>query len=140
METVPRKTIFAVFPYISKSSNKLLSSDISEICKRFYPQLDVKIIFKNSFSVSSFFNYKDKVLPLVQSSLVYKYSCGQCDATYIGETSRHLKTRLAEHRGLSNRTGKPLLNAPHSSILDHALYSGHDICTDNLKIIQVQSV
>ena len=101
IQTACKKTIYAVLPYISKSSNKSLSSDISEICKRFYPQLDVKIIFKNKFSVSSFFNIKDQVPALVQSDLVYEYSCGQCDAKYIGETSRHLKTRLAEHKGLS---------------------------------------
>ena len=135
IQTACKKTIFAVLPYISKSSNKALNSDISEICKRFYPQLDVKIIFKNKFSVSSFFNFKDKVPTLVQSDLVYEYSCGQCDARYIGETSRHLKTRLAEHKGLSNRTGKPLLNPPHSSIRDHALSTGHDISSDNFKVI-----
>ena len=71
----------------------------------------------------------------MQSDLVYEYSCGQCDAKYIGETSRHLKTRVAEHKGLSNRTGNPLLNPPHSSIRDHALSSGHDILSDNFKIV-----
>ena len=135
MQAAPKKTIYAVFPYISKNSNKSLNSEISVLCKRFYPQLNVKIIFKNQFSVSSFFNFKDKVSTLVQSNLVYQYSCGQCDATYIGETSRHLKTRIAEHKGLSNRTGNPLLNPPHSSIRDHALNSGHEIPTDNFKII-----
>ena len=103
--------------------------------KRFYPQLDLKLIFKNSFSVGSFFRFKDRLPPSVLSNVVYKYSCAQCNAACIGETTRHLKTSIAEHRGLSNRTGLPISNPPNSTIRDHALKFNHTIDFSNFKII-----
>ena len=33
----------------------------------------------------------------LQSYVVYKFTCGCCNASYIGETSRHLSTRVKEH-------------------------------------------
>lgn len=132
---VPKKPIYATFPYISKTSNKLISNELVNICKKFYPQLDLKVVFRNSFSVGSFFANKDRLPKLLQSNLVYSYICGQCNATYYGETSRHLKTRIAEHKGLSNRTGKPITNPSHSNIRDHSISTGHDLSSDFFKII-----
>ena len=72
---------------------------------------------------------------MLRSNLVYKFSCGQCDATYYGETTRHLKTRIAEHKGLSPRTNLPLCNPNHSSIRDHALETNHGIDNCNFQIV-----
>ena len=54
---------------------------------------------------------------------------------YIGETSRHLSTRIAEHRGLSSRTGMPVSKPLNSSIRDHAMSSNHDISSSNFSVI-----
>ena len=93
------------------------------------------MIFKNDFTVGGFFNFKDRVPVTLQSNVVYSYTCEQCSAQYYGETTRHLKTRVAEHRGLSARTGNPLSNPSFSSIRDHALSTGHDIETSNFNIL-----
>ena len=85
--------------------------------------------------VFSFFSYKDKVPVSVLSNIVYKYTCAQCPATYYGETSRHLKTRIAEHRGLSARTGKPVTRPLFSSVRDHSIEFNHDLKTDNFQIL-----
>ena len=69
------------------------------------------------------------------SNVVYKYSCEQCSATYYGETSRHLRTRIAEHRGLSSRTGLPSANPLQRSIRDHCLETNHDLNSDNFSIL-----
>ena len=135
VDSVSRKPIYATFPYVSKSSNKFISSELVNLCRKFYPQLDVKLIFKNRLSVGSFFKSKDRIPKLLQSNLVYSYTCGQCNATYYGETSRHLKTRIAEHKGLSNRTGKPITNPSHSSIRDHSISTNHDINSECFKIV-----
>ena len=102
---------------------------------KFYPQVDLKLIFENNYSVGSFFKYKDLVPDSVRSNIVYQYRCAQCEATYIGETTRHFSTRVAEHRGISSRTGRPLINSPNSNIFSHYLSSGHDIQSSNFKIL-----
>ena len=54
--------------------------------------------------------------------------------TYIGKTYCHLSARIAEHKGISVRTGQTLINEPISSIRDHALHADHDINTNCFKI------
>ena len=71
----------------------------------------------------------------LRSNIVYKYSCSQCSATYVGETSRHLRTRICEHRGISNRTGNLLINSPNSNIFKHYLDTGHEVSPDQFKVI-----
>jgi len=43
------------------------------------------------------FSVKDPVPLDLRSRVVYKFSCAGCNACYIGETSRHLSTRIHEH-------------------------------------------
>ena len=95
----------------------------------------MKIIFENNYSVGSFFRYKDLMPDAVRSNIVYQYKCAQCDATYIGETTRHFSTRVAEHRGISSRTGRPFLNSPNSNIYSHYLSTGHDLQSSDFKIL-----
>ena len=40
---------------------------------------------------------KDKIEPNELSSVVYKYDCELCEASYIGETRRQLHQRINEH-------------------------------------------
>ena len=54
-----------------------------------------------------------------RSSVIYKYVCSQCEAEYVGDTSRALHMREAEHRGRRFRTNNILANPSHSSIRAH---------------------
>ena len=40
--------------------------------------------------------------------LLYKFMCGACNCTYIGETKRHFQVRSYEHMGLSISTNNLL--------------------------------
>ena len=105
------------------------------VISKFFPQLDLKVIFQNKFSVGSFFRFKDRVPQLVKSNVVYFYKCGQCEATYCGETIRHLHTRIAEHKGVSPRTGRPIASPTNSSIRQHSELNDHPIVQTNFKIL-----
>ena len=71
----------------------------------------------------------------LSTSVIYKYSCALCASEYIGSTSRTLKTRIAEHEGVSFRTGVPLSKPPHSSIRDHAEQCSGHVSKDSFSIL-----
>ena len=41
---------------------------------------------------------KDRLQPMEVSNVVYKISCKECNATYVGQTKRQLGTRIKEHK------------------------------------------
>ena len=132
---VPKKPLYIVLPYVSEISNSNVRCNVLEIVGKFYPQLELKLIFKNQFSIGSFFQYKDRVPRMLSSNVVYLYTCALCGATYCGETSRHLQTRIAEHQGISSRTGRPLTNT-NSTIFNHKFDTGHSVNVNSFEIVQ----
>ena len=133
--TVEKLSMYVSIPFLNNSDNQNMHKDIQKLVTQFFPQIDLKIVFKNSHTIGSYFKFKDSIPDLVTSNVVYRFSCAQCPATYYGETSRHITTRIAEHRGLSARTGKPVTNPLNSSIRDHALETGHEISNSNFSIV-----
>ena len=135
VSTVNREPFFVGIPFFDKKTNENLKSDLTKLAYRFYPQISLKIIFQNNFSIKSFFPFKDRVDTLLQSDVVYKYSCSHCNATYVGETARHLHTRISEHRGVSHRTGHLLNKTPNSNIFKHYLDTGHDVLPSQFEVV-----
>ena len=63
--------------------------------------------------------HKERLPDALCSGLVYKYECGACGATYVGQTQKALRTRAGEHFGVSPRTGNLLARPTQSVIRDH---------------------
>ncbi|XP_077255641.1 uncharacterized protein LOC143893802 [Temnothorax americanus] len=42
--------------------------------------------------------HKDALPKFAHSNVVYKINCGDCDASYVGQTGRQLQTRIKEHQ------------------------------------------
>ena len=59
-------------------------------------KLNIKIVL-TPFKFGDMFNVKDPVPKSLKSFVVYKFVCPGCNACYIGETTRHLSTRIKEH-------------------------------------------
>ena len=53
------------------------------------------------------------------SHVISKYSCTLCNNSYIGQTTRHLRHRISEHRGVSHLTGNAMKSFSHSSVREH---------------------
>ena len=123
-------------PYFGPKSVEM-KKELTSLFKKYLVDFNVTTVFSNSFSLSSFFNYKDKLPNAMRSCVVYKYSCASCDASgvYFGSTLRRLHTRVSEHAGVSPRTGAPLTSAPQSSIRDHAAVCGSPVDRNNFSII-----
>ena len=69
---------------------------INRFCKFYCKSLSIKIIF-TPFKFADLFNVKDPIHKSLKSFVVYKFVCPGCNACYIGETTRHLSTRIKEH-------------------------------------------
>ena len=71
-------------------------SKISKLCKQFCKSIEIRLAFR-TFKIGSMLSVKDATPSSLRSRVVYKFKCGCCGATYIGETIRHLSTRMNEH-------------------------------------------
>ncbi len=67
---------------------------------------------------------KDKVKKEDKSGIVYHIQCSDCEASYVGETERSLKKRVAEHHRSSSPVGH------------HMQYNQHSFTTENVSVIQ----
>ena len=101
----------------------------------FFPFLNPRIVLMNSFSIGHFFRYKDRLPKCCQSTVVYKFCCASCGASYVGSTLRNLHSRIQQHLGKSVRTGKFLLKPDPSPIRDHSLACDTLVAQDNFSIL-----
>ena len=74
-----------------------------KLLKRYCNNLDVKLAF-SSFKIRNMFSVKDPVPVELRSNVVYNFTCASCSSCYVGETSRHLSTRIREHLLNRDRT------------------------------------
>ena len=74
----------------------LQESNIISAENTFINSIKIKLAF-SSFKVKNLISVKDYVPRSLRSYVVYKFKCAGCNSVYIGETSRHLSTRVREH-------------------------------------------
>ena len=94
-------------PSLGKTSLKM-KRDIFKVTRTNIPSHRVKSCFASKRRLQILFSFKDLVTKHLQSHLVYKIMCDDCNAIYYGLTDRHFKVRSYEHLGKSIRTKKTL--------------------------------
>ena len=133
--TVAKRKMFISIPYFGRQSEKL-KNEISTVIADLFPQLDLKVILSNKYTIGSLFKFKEPLPRSMLSSIVYKYSCAQCaSGTYVGSTTRAVHMRIAEHRGRSFRTGKLLSQPGHSAIREHSLRCSKQISASDFSVL-----
>ena len=58
---------------------------------------------------------------------MYKYKSQCCGALYVGQTRRHIHTRISEHMGVPSKTGNKLSVSQMSAVMIHHHLSTHTI-------------
>ena len=91
------ETRYFKLPLIGRYS-KVTQNKIEKLCKRFCKNAKVKPVF-TSDKLRQKFWYKDSYPSVLSSKVVYKFVCASCNASYVGQTHRHLTTRIDEHFG-----------------------------------------
>ncbi|XP_071811646.1 uncharacterized protein [Apostichopus japonicus] len=99
IDPVSHNTRFYKLPYIGNFSGHA-QNKVRQLIKSHCTDIDVKLVFI-SFKVRNMCVVKDMIPSYLKSRVVYKFICTSCNACYIGETHRHLSTRISEH--LKNR-------------------------------------
>ena len=117
-ETDPSKTIknirYFKLPFINS-----LNINYKIWLRRFVRKVTkIKMVF-STFTLSPLFSTKDKVLYGLKSYVVYKFFCASCNASYVGETYRHISTRTHEHleTDKSSNTYQHLLRNPQCKVI-----------------------
>ena len=54
-----------------------------------------------------------------RSCVVYKITCPSCQACYVGQTSRHLQTRISEHKNISGPVRKHFLSCSDKPLMEN---------------------
>ena len=88
-------------PYIGPFS-VITQKRVRQFAKCYCNNIDVKLAF-SSFKIGDMFGVKDPIPRGLRMCVVYKFLCASCNACYVGETPRHLSTRVCEHL-ISNGT------------------------------------
>ena len=111
----PKKQLTCVLPFLGKKSLKLRSRLINSVNEtvRF---CNLIVFFWSQRKLDTLFWFTDVLNKKICSFLVYRYTCSNCNVTYYGKTYRHFFTRVAEHMGVSNLTGKRLKNIKDSAV------------------------
>jgi len=106
------KTKTVTFPYVRNLSEDIKSKlrNMIDVCFTIPKKLDM-VIRKG----------KDKIDAKRVTDVVYKIDCVNCEMTYIGQTKRHIATRINEHKNnINNSKGN------FSVVTDHRLNLNHD--------------
>ena len=132
---VSHKTVINFSLPFTESHSLQIRTQIIKLCSSAFPDLSLRFIFRSGRRLSSFFPFKDRIPMLMRSRVVYNYTCRCCGASYLGQTRRHLHTRISEHMGVSPLTGKKRAIHSLSSVLTHTRRTGHSISPDDFTIV-----
>ena len=109
---------------------------LNQLVKTHLPDTTFRFVFTNPYTIKSFFPHKDKVPENLMSSVVYQYTCSACKCRYLGMTLRTLRLRVAEHKGISPRTGCKITSPSFSPIRSHCADMNHDLNSEDFKVLK----
>ena len=89
-------------PYIGNLSTEIKQKIIKH-CRYYCKSTNIKILF-SPFKVGDLFSVKESEPKYLRSFVVYRFTCSGCNASYIGETTRHLSTRIKEHLEIDSKS------------------------------------
>ncbi|XP_011882019.1 PREDICTED: uncharacterized protein LOC105569853 [Vollenhovia emeryi] len=116
----PRQVV--TIPYI-----KHLSDNIS----RTFKNCGIQTIFTVPKKLNNIIKKgKDRLPNKKQTELIYKINCVDCDACYIGQTKRHLDTRIKEHLSDIKKHDND-----HSVVSKHRTTLGHEFQWSDSQIL-----
>ena len=125
---------FQVFLPFLGTSSKRLEKKITSSLRQHLPNIKIKFVYRAATRLRSLFAFKDRIPSYLSSGIVYKFKCGGCNSSYIGESIRHAKTRFSEHMGISALTGKKV-GGQRTAVKDHIVQCKCGVSSENFEIL-----
>jgi hypothetical protein len=94
--SIKKQQVFIDIPFYGKPS-KVLSTRLTKLAKSVKPHINVHSIQRPPPTIAKYFPFKDIIPKELQSNIVYKINCSECNASYIRKTERQAIRRLDEH-------------------------------------------
>ncbi|XP_018374076.1 PREDICTED: uncharacterized protein LOC108768217 [Trachymyrmex cornetzi] len=92
---------------------------------------DIRVSFRSPNKINKYIKVQKDPRPKdSKNNVVYEIECKDCAATYVGQTGRQLKTRIAKHKNHIRRN-----TTNRSVITEHRLEHNHDFQWDNVRIL-----
>jgi len=104
-------------------------SNVTEKFRHVANSLKRKLAFFSLHKLGRIIKAQKDTLPIVSNkNVMYKLSCKNCNATYVGQTKRKLATRVTEHMKDINK-----ITSNHSVVTNHRIEMKHDFEWDKLQ-------
>ena len=110
-----KRDVVLALPYLGPLSI-ILRRRILRLVHRFYPTVNLRVVFRQDFRIPNMFNYKDRLPASCRSMVVYCTCCKKCGPSqaYIGKTVNTLCERFH-----ASRSGHLHPNNIESAHLNH---------------------
>ena len=138
IHTVDKRQVLLVFPFLGPLSFEIRSR-LQKCFKNYILYCSLKVVYQSKSRISNLFNGNGVANTKLSSHIVYKFVCSCCNATYYGQTQRHVFVRASEHLGITPLTGKFVKKLKKSAIFDQIFVDGHKASFGNFVIFLKES-
>ena len=130
---VQRRELVVALPFLGPLS-LVIRRRLLRLVHKFYPTVDMKVVFRRGFRIANLFNYKDKFPLACKSMVVYYICCKHCGPSqaYIGKTV----ATVYEHFHASG-SGHLHPNNVDSALLQHLNESGDPECAFSFEDVKI---
>ncbi|CAF3761680.1 unnamed protein product [Rotaria socialis] len=89
-------TVVLRVPYFGAES-QIYGKRVTAAAAKHYPLKKIRVVYDVTDRIGRGFQLKDSIADEFKSGVVYEATCSTCNQAYVGQTFRHLKTRIHEH-------------------------------------------
>ena len=129
--TVPKRAVTVCLPFLGPLSYSV-KRNLLTLVNKFYPSVELKVVFSRGFKIRNLFAYKDKFPMKCRSMLVYYTQCSVCGPSqaYLGKTKNSIYERFYTS-GIGhlapNNANSALLNHINESVSPHCSFKFEDV-------------